>query len=391
MNEKQREVIQQHRSFIVKNLIWSDGLERQLVTQGLLTDSMLTDIQTSNSREQKTTKLLDVTPLRRKDAFERLCDVIQFSGHFFLADFLRDEEAQTERLDIKDLLKKLPFLEKNLREFEKKQIETCIEEKVNEEYMKQIWRKNAKEKEKALDAKQSQLQQAIEFAEEAKEKKEQLSDLEKQLLLANEECNCLRSQVNTMNQKLQEMEDKHKGSIEIQMRYSNASESTLQRTTEKLNKTEEILHGVRVKLRNYANSEPRTSDLDEMKEVENEFSFVPRDLDILLDNYRELKIIEKNYEELLEERDYILSHLGFKSSEQNPPSLINAYKQFAVKNEENILTLRHQVEQYGQMLEEEKARSENITNTEEQAKKTCNKRNGCLASGNNVDNAKTAT
>lgn len=239
---------------------------------------------------------------------------------------------------------------------------------MNEEYMKQLWRKNAKEKEKALDAKQSQLQQAFEFAEEAKQKKEQLSDLEKQLLLATEECTSLRTQVKCLNKQLQEIEDKYKGNFEIQMRYSNASEASLQRTAEKLIQTEKILQEVRLKLGNVINNVPRTSDLDEMKETENEFSFVPLDLEILLDSYRELKNIQKRYDDLLEERDYILSHLGYNSSEQ-PPSLINAYKQFAVKNEENILTLRHQVEQYGQMLEDQKAVSESTNKNEEEAKK----------------------
>lgn len=49
MNNKHRELLRIHRSFLVHNIIWTDKLQSKLVEQGLLPDSQVREIQVSVS------------------------------------------------------------------------------------------------------------------------------------------------------------------------------------------------------------------------------------------------------------------------------------------------------------------------------------------------------
>lgn len=48
MNNKQREILHQHKYFLVKNIPWTDDLANKLLAQGVITDSFLKDIQVSH-------------------------------------------------------------------------------------------------------------------------------------------------------------------------------------------------------------------------------------------------------------------------------------------------------------------------------------------------------
>ncbi|KAL3846587.1 hypothetical protein ACJMK2_017563 [Sinanodonta woodiana] len=366
MNSLQKEVLNNNRNFLQKNVIWTNELENRLVNSGILTDSVQKEIRGLSSREQKTGKLLEVVALR--GSFVKFCDVLLITGHFFLADFLRDEEEKQEKIDLSDLFKKLPYLEKMVKERDRKQFEAYVSEKVREKLLKNMWNKDTREREKALEAQQKQLEQEFEFDDKIKEKTDEIAKLEIVLKSVREECDQLRIQLRNLHHAFQEQEENNKSKLHIQAKYSAANENVIQRAADKMNSLEQILKDLDIKLHSVYQANENFSDKEEMVLMDNPFAFLARDFDNFLNNYKQLETIQKQYEQLLEERNYILAHLGFQESD-NKPSLLTAYKEFAVRNDENMMALKQQVQIYNEKLEDQKEALESLNKDSKDTKK----------------------
>ncbi|KAK3603760.1 hypothetical protein CHS0354_023377 [Potamilus streckersoni] len=366
MNSLQKEVLNNNRNFLQKNVIWTNELEDRLVNSGILTESVQKEIRALNSREQKTGKLLEVVALR--GSFVKFCDILLITGHFFLADFLRDEEAKAEKIDFSDLFKKLPYLEKMVKERDRKQLEAYVSEKVREKLLKNIWNKDTHEREKALEAQQKQLEQEFEFDDKIKEKTDEIAKLESALKSVRVECEELKIQVRNLNRDFQEQEANNKSKLNIQAKYSAANENVIQRVTDKMNILEQILKDLKIKLYSVYEANKNVSHKEELVLMENPFAFLVRDFENFLKEHKQLETIQKQYEQLLEERNYILAHLGFQESDDKP-SLLTAYKEFAVRNDESMMALKQQVQIYNEKLEGQKEALESLNKENNDTKK----------------------
>lgn len=363
MDDRYRHIMKLHRPFLAKNIVWTENLVKALKDEGLLPDSVFRATQEAKTREDKVGCVLDVLPIRGvSDSYGKFCDVLQKCGHDFLADFLRDEgdldlDVLATKFDTREMFRKLPFLER-LRNNEKDGVERFFVEKLRGEALKMVWKDDVRDKEKAVEARRKLIEQNDSHRNEAAKweivVKKKNEELEENKL----EIRGLQAQVKSLENSLKEVSSKHKGDISSQLRFNQANENQLQKAKDKLGNAEATLRDIRKKLNQALQSRPKK--LTQRQEVEihvNEFAFLSEDVDRLLEKHDELKNIGLKYFDLCEQRDYCLTHMGHEPG-IDAPSLIDAYRDYAVKSEETMTELKTKLEEYGEIVENSKKRAQ---------------------------------
>ncbi|WAR28334.1 hypothetical protein MAR_014065 [Mya arenaria] len=306
--------------------------------------------------------MLDVLALRGAGVYERFCEVLYTSGHAFIADFLKDEEnASADTIDCRDVHKRIPVIEKTFKEQDRKTLELYINEKVKEAMLKGIWSKEAvaREKDKAIEAKQRQLEDAFAYEEKEKAFKFQIAALEKQLAESRGVVMDLKSQIGVMGSKLRETEDKFKADFSVQLKYNSANENALQRLEDKLKRSDLTLNSLENSMKKLVSIPRRNSERDQMALADFKFAFIQEDFELLVEKFNSFKALEKQNEQLIHERNYILSHLGHHSND-NKPTLLNAYRDFAVRTDEDMVTLKQKLEQHLNTIEGQQEKIQNL-------------------------------
>lgn len=224
-----------------------------------------------------------------------------------------------------------------------------------------MWTKEAiaREKDKAIEAKQKQLEDAFAYEEKDKQYKSEISTLEHKLNEARNNVIELKSQLGYMGGKLKEAEDKFKQDFSVQMKYNAANENVMKKLEQKIEERETTLRNLENVLGEVLHIPARNSERDQMSKAKYSFAFLEEDLSRFVDKYRLLQEVEKQYDQLLQERNYILAHLGHHSSD-NKPSLLNAYRDFAVKTDEDMLTLKQQLDKHNDTIETQQEKIDNL-------------------------------
>lgn len=363
MDERYRHIMKLHRPFLTKNIVWTENLVKALKDDGLLPDSVFRATQEAKTREEKVGCVLDVLPIRGvSDSYGKFCDVLQKCGHDFLADFLRDEgeldlDVLATKFDAREMFKKLPFLER-LRNNEKDGIERFFVDKLRGEALKMVWKDDVRDKEKAVEARRKLIEQNDSHRDEAAKWQIVVKKKNEELEENKTEIRGLQAQVKSLENSLKEVSSKHKGDVSSQLRFNQANENQLQKAKDKLSNAEATLRDIRKKLNEALQSRPKR--LTQKQEVElhvNEFAFLSEDVDRLLEKHDELKAIGLKYFDLCEQRDYCLTHMGHEPG-LDAPSLIDAYREYAVQSEETMTELKTKLEEYGEIVENSKKKAQ---------------------------------
>lgn len=363
MDERYRHIMKLHRPFLTKNIVWTENLVKALKDDGLLPDSVFRATQEAKTREEKVGCVLDVLPIRGvSDSYGKFCDVLQKCGHDFLADFLRDEgeldlDVLATKFDAREMFKKLPFLER-LRNNEKDGIERFFVDKLRGEALKMAWKDDVRDKEKAVEARRKVIEQNDSHRDEAAKWQIVVKKKNEELEENKTEIRGLQAQVKSLENSLKEVSSKHKGDVSSQLRFNQANENQLQKAKDKLSNAEATLRDIRKKLNEALQSRPKR--LTQKQEVElhvNEFAFLSEDVDRLLEKHDELKAIGLKYFDLCEQRDYCLTHMGHEPG-LDAPSLIDAYREYAVQSEETMTELKTKLEEYGEIVENSKKKAQ---------------------------------
>lgn len=358
MDERYRHIMKLHRPFLAKNIVWTENLVKALKDDGLLPDSVFRATQDAKTREEKVGCVLDVLPIRGvSDSYGKFCDVLQKCGHDFLADFLRDEDVLATKFDAREMFKKLPFLER-LRNNEKDGIERFFVDKLRGEALKMVWKDDVRDKEKAVEARRKLIEQNDSHRDEAAKWQIVVKKKNEELEENKIEIRGLQAQVKSLENSLKEVSSKHKGDVSSQLRFNQANENQLQKAKDKLSNAEATLRDIRKKLNEALQSRPKR--LTQKQEVElhvNEFAFLSEDVDRLLEKHDELKAIGLKYFDLCEQRDYCLTHMGHEPG-LDAPSLIDAYREYAVQSEETMTELKTKLEEYGEIVENSKKKAQ---------------------------------
>ena len=217
-----------------------------------------------------------------------------------------------------------------------------------------------------------------------------IQKLETEISASVEDREELKAKLAALSAAHREMEQKHKESLAVQMRYNQANDNAVRRAEQRLAAQESCLRTIKAKLDDCVKVDSRRTlgkvtfedvkddqDAKDIGKAKDEFVYLLEDVDLFIRKFKNLLEVRQDYEKLLEERDYILIHFGFKTevdsnlknngkkqgglaNGNDEPSLVEAYKSFAVRNEENINQMKKEIEMYGGLLEENRARMEDL-------------------------------
>lgn len=231
--------------------------------------------------------------------------------------------------------------------------------------------------------------------------------MEKEISASLDDKQELKVKLKSLANAHREMENKHKESLAVQMRYNAANDNTIARSKEKINELESVLREIHARLDSVPkekiakapqqngtsgqkgshlndkirdSTDVKTHKID-IEMAKKQFGFILEDLERFIGDYYGLLQIKGKYEKLLEERDYILIHFGFdqtahnnknvngNQSQDQEPSLVTAYKDFAYRNDENITKMKKEIEKYGGLLEENKTKLDDLVREKDDSSK----------------------
>lgn len=355
LTAKQKEILQVQRSLLSRNIVWTPALAASLKAQNLLTDSMIAQVDAAEKAENKILTMLDLLPLRTNQVYDKFADALQMAGHALIADFLREEDLSKNPLNVTDMFRRLPFLSKNIKDQERMEIESYMAEMIQSGILNATWHISTKDKDKALTAKQEQIEQAYEHEQELKKKQEQLVEAQRQAKEAKEETLTVKEELRTMTQNATKLQEQTKEKFDTQLKFSLANDSIANRLSQRLQAAEKTLRKVQEKLNSVVKLDPRDTGRDAMRKEENPYAFLPEDVDLFVAQFKKLLVTKLQFEDLVEERNFVLKHIGHdveRSEEHEQASLVTAYKEFASQHADQIQSLQSEVARYGGLLED---------------------------------------
>lgn len=362
MNQFQRHILETYKGFLAQNIIWTDVLYSYLESYGLLTESMLDDIKEVKNKYEKADRLIQWLFVREKKNFHSLCDVFQLSGHTFVADFLREEEKSSDVIDTKALFEILPSLEKCLGQQQRTEVENFIKQKVKELKFRGLWKEKNTDKEKCLEVKKLQLEQSYEFHMALKSKDVEIARLKDEIESSNQERNRLSKQISQLKKEVKDVQVRCDGENELQIRHNRANESSLKRLGDQLDISKNILRTTHKQITSILQLQPRSCDKELIAVMDNEFAFFLDDFGKFLKRFRELEDVQAGYESLKAESDWVLTHLGFNPLEQGAPGLMQAYRDFAVRTDDNIAQLQDELSIKKKVLQDQETQIRGFIN-----------------------------
>ncbi|CAC5421068.1 unnamed protein product [Mytilus coruscus] len=361
MNNQQREVLSVHRNFLLKNVIWTSELANKLTEEGLVTESVIRGIQNAKTQEEKVSKILEFVIMRGPEGYRKFSDILHATGHTFLADFLREEDIIQKKLNTEEMYKAMPFLNR-LKENEKNELDKYFIDKFRNESLRQVWKHDFREKEKAILARQQQIEMSDEIKGQTKKWQVLKKELEDKIKSKDEEIMVLNLQIKSLNQAVRETEQRLRADFQKQMHFNEANENQIKRVQENVGAAEMILGEINEKMAPYLKKKARILTDKERKVLEHyKYSFMIPDFEVFLEQYLELLNIRKLYEALREDKEYVLTYIiGYSPKDLDEKSLKEEFKQYLIKTDESITDLKDKLSEAEMIIEGQKEQVEKI-------------------------------
>ncbi|XP_076098698.1 uncharacterized protein LOC143068488 [Mytilus galloprovincialis] len=361
MNTQQREVLSVHRNFLLKNVIWTSELANKLTAEGLVTESVIRGIQNAKTQEEKVSKILEFVIMRGPEGYRKFSDILHATGHTFLADFMREEDIIQKKLNTEEMYKTMPFLNR-LKDNEKTELDKYFIDKFRNESLRQVWKHDFREKEKAILARQQQIEMSDEIKDQTKKWQVLKKELEDKIKSKDEEIMLLNLQIKSLNQAVRETEQRLRADFQKQMHFNEANENQIKRVQENVGAADMVLGEINQKMAPYLKKKPRILTDKERKVLEHyKYSFMIPDFEVFLEQYRELLNIKMLYEALREEKEYVLTYIiGYCPKDLDEKSLKEEFKQYLIKTDESITDLKDKVSEAEMIIEGQKEQVEKI-------------------------------
>lgn len=364
MDGKRRQIVEDYRGLLMKNVILSDDFFRTLVTHGVFPQPVVDDIKKA-PRGSGQSQLVDMLLTRGNDGFGKFCDVLEVTGHHFLSDCLREAEnyEKPDEVDVDDLLNHFPALKKLLKDdIQKTKLLKYFREKVAKEVLKQTWRGDIKVKEQLMIARQKQIEQVWHFEEETKIKEKSMQELQVDYVKLQAHCDSLRREIKSLHKHVEDLERKHKEELRTQMDFNMANDRHLTRLNVRAEEAGDVLAVLHDKLRSAMS----------LMYNDNERVHAHQNLLVNFDSYMSYnRGLADKYRRFRDERVYVASHIG-ASVDDDAASIKHDFRDFVVRKEEEanrlaaeIEALRADVQQKAESIEQLRRLQERIA--EEQA------------------------
>ncbi|XP_067944025.1 uncharacterized protein [Watersipora subatra] len=352
MDSRHRDIIEEYRNLITRNLIVSEDFYRVLVTHGVFSEGSIKDIKKA-PRGEAQSQLLDLLLTRTNQGFGKFCDVLEVTGHRFLSDCLREAEnvEKTNELDIEEFVKKLPFISKAIKNDQQKlAVQRYFKDKIHNEVVKQTWRGDISTKEKLMVTRQQQIEQMWQHEEESLIKDKGMVDLQKDYLSMQTRADDLRREIKSLHKHIEDMARKHQEALSTQIKFNMANDRHLNRLNDRAEDADSYLLDIRQEVKailgdDYYERQART-----------EYENLSENFIKLMKRHKELCSLSKKFRD---ERSYISTQLrgeGIADDDSIKPHL----QQYIIKNEDALTDLHKRIEGLKLAAEEQREKMEKL-------------------------------
>lgn len=226
--------------------------------------------------------------------------------------------------------------------------------------MRQTWKRDTKDKEKAIEAKQKQLEENWRFSELLKDKDDMVLQMRESLEMAVRDAEDKGIELKNVSSCMKDMKDKHDRVMNGQLKFNNANDNSLRRLHERQMEMEESLEGMNGQMSAYiAGSDTNRSQSANSNKSEDTILTVldrtKHSLQKLLKKMDELLKIQRMFNDLNDEKYYILSYLGFEDNMDK--QLKEAFQEYIVKNDDLVERLKKEIEKLKAQLFELKSKT----------------------------------
>lgn len=214
--------------------------------------------------------------------------------------------------------------------------------------IRQGWRKQPGDKEKAIDAKQKQLEEAFRSKELLREKEELIAQLQDKLTDAAIELREKGLEIKHLTNYIEEIRNKNQKELETQIHYNVANEKSLRRLTEReadVNKhLQEMIRLMAQSLKKYGckHRDPR-----ERAYAVNNIDKAKSTLYLLLKMIDDYDLIKTKFMHLLDERRSVLLLIGASTGDLEKDleevDLVKGVRDFTILKEDNIFKLNREL------------------------------------------------
>ncbi|XP_060077256.1 uncharacterized protein LOC132556836 [Ylistrum balloti] len=232
MEEKEKKIIDRNEELLVRNIVLTPEFYELLQTYNVLPVTMVTDIRTGKSKEEKNCRLLKTLKLRGCDAFRKLCHILSLTGHAFLADHLHEEETDTKLLRSEEFFGKFPTVFNHISDDIKTKVLQYLETKLKEKMLVNTWVNSTSERSELMESRKLEFEHERELRTKMEKYKRQLSKAVDDLALAKDELKQNRLDMKIQLREVEESEKRFKQELGVQSRFNAANNSSVLRLRE---------------------------------------------------------------------------------------------------------------------------------------------------------------
>ncbi|OWF35493.1 uncharacterized protein LOC110442867 isoform X1 [Mizuhopecten yessoensis] len=323
MEEKEKDIIERNKELLVRNIILTPEFYDMLQSYNVLPVTMVTDIKSAKSREERNRRLLKTLKLRGCDSYRKLRHVLSLTGHAYLADHLYEEETDTKLLRSEDFFGKFPAIFNHISDDIKTKLLQYLETKLKEKMLVNAWVNSALERSEILESRKLEFEHERELRTKLEKYKRQVGKSENDLATAKEELRQNRLDMKIHLKEVEESEKRFKQELGVQSRFNAANNSSMLRLTEQFTSVNIKIHKLNGWIQDFLH------DSATVETQENVTGAM-------------LTILERNIQTLMDKTDQHAETLDRSSSERT--TILNILKKPVSRTELLSETVRKHVE-----------------------------------------------
>ncbi|XP_064612487.1 putative leucine-rich repeat-containing protein DDB_G0290503 [Liolophura sinensis] len=219
----------------IQNVIHTPELHARLLSDKVVTETMLRDIQEGKTQQEQNERLINVLKLRNKNAFRKFTYILLFTGHSLLADFLHDEDKPgTQYVNAGEIERRIPSVASCLGLDDMKRLCHYVESKIKGAIAKKTWNASEREKDRIEEIRKEHYHQEEEKQRSLERCQQKVSELESRLEQAFKDTEDKDQKIKELKTTISQSELDHKENLSKQMRFNTANNSTITKLSERL-------------------------------------------------------------------------------------------------------------------------------------------------------------
>ncbi|XP_076434826.1 uncharacterized protein LOC143274784 [Babylonia areolata] len=235
MDERNRDSLQRHHSFLMTHIFLTDDVIQLLSSEKILPETMIKDIQDGDTKEERNKRLLNALRLRGNKSYKRFRELMYRTGNFFVADLLwEEEEGPGLLIDEEELTDKFSSLMHCMHDTQRRKLLHYLDAKIREKSLVLAWRERPAQRLESLGAKVVDFNQERGLRDTVAAQERKIKAQEGQLRAEEDKVRAVRLELSSLQQQVKVLRQDHVAQLATQSRFQDANMLTITRLKNRL-------------------------------------------------------------------------------------------------------------------------------------------------------------